>query len=232
MSLGRHAMCIDATCHSDDYCKYCRLVTPWITVPRGDSACGAGVISEIKRYATLIFDERRSSPHRESYVARRAPRKARGTKPLMIGQSSPAVIIIRAGDFEIRDPGEGSRAGNAAQRESEVGPASHHSLCIPPSFLFRTSSSSSSPPSPQSIPSPTADVSGKIVRIYYPPLCLAHSLAQNAPPSAKYRLCSGSVLTSFYTLDFFRYLFSFFHRISWYSPRGTGPTPGSRQRGP
>lgn len=148
MSLGRHAMCIDATCHSDDYCKYCRLVTPWITVPRGDSACGAGVISEIKRYATLIFDERRSSPHRESYVARRAPRKARGTKPLMIGQSSPAVIIIRAGDFEIRDPGEGSRAGNAAQRESEVGPASHHSLCIPPSFLFRTSSSSSSPPSP------------------------------------------------------------------------------------
>lgn len=107
-----------------------------------------------------------------------------------------------------------------------------HSVCIPSLIsLSNRPTLPLLPPLPPIDPSSilsliTTDVSGQIVRTYSLPLCHTHSLSQNASPSAKYRLCPGSVQSFFYMLDFLLYdLFPAYRPIGY-----PGIPPGAPDR--
>jgi hypothetical protein len=153
----------------------------------------------IPAFETLRSNDR--TPLRGQSKARRGTER---TQLECGGQDRPVVTTrgnMRPGDlrFVIR---VGSRAGNAARRLGQL-----HRITLYPSFLLRPSSSSSSRPSPPFYPvSYTLRYYDPCLRlncthIFSSALPCSFSLSQNASPSTKYRLCPGSVQTSFYTLD-------------------------------
>jgi hypothetical protein len=180
----------------------------------------------IPAFETLRSNDR--TPLRGQSKARRGTER---TQLECGGQDRPVVTTrgnMRPGDlrFVIR---VGSRAGNAARRLGQL-----HRITLYPSFLFRPSSSSSSPLPPflshlVYFPLLRSMSQAKLCAYILFRFAVLILFSQNASPSAKYRLCPGSVLTSFYTLD--KLSTNVIPRISWYSSRGARPTPGGRQRG-